>query len=343
MKGILAPLSYLFEWIVRLRTFLYAKGLVRTRRLFHPVISVGNITAGGTGKTPVVAYLADLLKANGFRPIILSRGYKGSATSRPTMVSDGERIFCTVDECGDEPLILARQLSGSVIIVGKNRWESGRRFGGRYKNGVFLLDDGFQHLSLKRTLNLLLLDSTDPFGNGMLLPAGRLREPLSALQRADAVLLTRSHLVTDEPMAIEQALQDWNPGVERFRFSHESQTPYDVKTQTETEIEVLRSDPVGVFAGIGNPFQFLEDLQREGLRVIHKELFRDHYDYSQADIDRILSDARDAGAKRVITTEKDAVRLEKLDFGVDRIFALPIRATSQEQERFQMWIIEKIL
>ncbi len=193
-KTLLFPLflfSLLYGLVVSLRILLYQKGIFQSRSLPCKVISVGNITLGGTGKTPFVCWLAERIQGEGYRVAVLSRGYKGNFSGSFSLVSDGERTLCDVRQGGDEPYLMAQKLKGIPVIVGPQRWISGRYAVERFRTEVVILDDGFQHLPLKRDLDLLLIDSSLPFGNGHLFPRGILREPLSGLSRADALILTK--------------------------------------------------------------------------------------------------------------------------------------------------------
>ncbi|MCH8320732.1 MAG: tetraacyldisaccharide 4'-kinase [Acidobacteria bacterium] len=222
-------LSKIYGLIVSLRVFLYQKGILRKHRLKHPVISVGNLTVGGTGKTPLVGFLAQILKKAGYQPVILSRGYKRSNKSAVLLVSDIREIFCGPEECGDEPYLLARKLEGVPVVVGNSRYQAGRLLEDRYPNLIYILDDGYQHIQLKRNLNILILDATDPFGGHHLLPTGRLREPTRALARADAIVITRSHMPS-ETENLEEHIRRWNKTVPISYFHHDVTALYDART-----------------------------------------------------------------------------------------------------------------
>ncbi len=178
---LLTPFAWLYSLALRLRALLYRSGILKTHRLPRPVISIGNITVGGTGKTPVTAYIARFLLAQGYRVAVLSRGYGGSLEGQTCVVSDGATIMLSARECGDEPYLLASTVPGLMVVIGTDRYAAGQLAMQQLSPDIFLLDDGFQHLRLHRDLNILLLDFSRPFGNGLTLPAGILREPLSAV------------------------------------------------------------------------------------------------------------------------------------------------------------------
>jgi len=340
---VLRVLSALYGSAARARLYLYRQGVFRTKRLLRPVISVGNLTTGGTGKTPVVRFLAELLIDAGYHPSILSRGYRGKAESTGLLVSDGEQIHCGPEIAGDEPFLLAEQIPGALVVVGKNRWNSGNEVETRFESVVHLLDDGFQHLRLHRDLDLLLIDATSPLERMELLPSGNLREPVDSIRRAHAVLLTRSHLVkNDELRAFEAAIKRWNPSIPVFLFHHQASEPIELINGTRKTLIELQDQPVAALAAIGNPGQFLTDLERLNLQVKEKLIFRDHHRFSQHDLDQILAICERGNLKSVITTEKDAVRLRQLPLPENRFYALPIVACSRDEAAFKSWFLERV-
>ncbi|MGW8179589.1 MAG: tetraacyldisaccharide 4'-kinase, partial [bacterium] len=220
MRFLKSLLSWLFGLAIRIRSHLYKRGLLRSKKLRHPVVCIGNLTLGGTGKTPLVAYLAIRLRESGFAPVILSRGYKGKLGSTVMLVSDGKQISGTPELCGDEPYLLAQKLEGVVVAVGKDRFKAGQAVADQPEGTIFLLDDGFQHWKLQRQLDLLVIDGSCSLKKEALLPAGRLREPLSAMARADAIVVTREHLSPDLKALLKE-IRVWNPTAPVFPFSHE--------------------------------------------------------------------------------------------------------------------------
>jgi tetraacyldisaccharide 4'-kinase len=194
LEWLLYACSQAYELAARLRVKLYETGFLKQQNLQCKVVSIGNITVGGTGKTPVTLHVADLLRRMGYKVAVISRGYGGSAGKKAGIVSDGQEIKMTPEEAGDEPYMISLKLKGIPVIVGRDRVKAGRFAIGEFGSDIIVLDDGFQHLGLRRDLNIVLLDSANPFGNGYLLPRGVLREPLSHLGRADAFVLTRSDL-----------------------------------------------------------------------------------------------------------------------------------------------------
>ena len=199
LLALLIPFALIYSLVLRLRAWLYQIGLLKTWRLARPVISVGNITVGGTGKTPVTAWLARQLMKRGCVVAVLSRGYGGSLEGSAAIVSDGVTVFLKPEECGDEPYLLASTVPGLIVVIGSDRYQAGMLVMESLAPDIFLLDDGFQHIRLHRDMNILLLDCAKPFGNGWTLPAGLLREPRSAALRASWIIRTRCR---DIPMHI---------------------------------------------------------------------------------------------------------------------------------------------
>lgn len=320
--ALLRTLSWLFRVIVMLRYFLYRKRILRDSFLGCLVVAVGNLTVGGTGKTPVVEIFARNLAQRGRRVAILSRGYgskseKGlvrfirwlthSAPPPPRVVSDGETIFLTAEEAGDEPVMLARNLPGVAVIVDKDRVKAGQYAIRKFGADVLLLDDGFQYLPLRGQLNLLLIDKTNPFGNGQLLPRGILREPVSHMKRASYVFLTKSD--GSGPGEIASVIERYKPECEIIECTHKPQFLQECFSQNRLPLNAMNSLPVAAFSGIAVPESFEGFLQRYGAKIVFNRRFIDHHRFNQFELERIYNQARAAGASMIVTTEKDAVRV----------------------------------
>jgi tetraacyldisaccharide 4'-kinase len=325
--AVLQALSWAFSGIVQLRLWLYRHRILHDQPLGCLVVVVGNLTVGGTGKTPVVEKFARALRDRGRRVAILSRGYKSkappvwrkawhwlthTAEPPPRVVSDGARILLDSEEAGDEPYMLARNLPGVVVLVDKNRVKAGAYAIKRFGCDTLVLDDGFQYLHLKGRLNLLLVDKTNPFGNGHLLPRGILREPVKHLRRANYVFLTKSNGLRDPE--IEALIARHNPGADIIECAHRARhlqrcgdDPSDPASRVP--LEWLRGRRVVAFSGIATPESFEKFLKDLGAVVMGRERFLDHYRYSAEDIDALRREAVLQGAECLVTTEKDAVRL----------------------------------
>jgi tetraacyldisaccharide 4'-kinase len=292
-----------FRAVVRLRNAWYERpGTIRHASI--PVISIGNLAVGGTGKTPLVAWIARRLGANGVVPAVVSRGYGGTAGPGPVVVSTGEGPRVPARICGDEPHLLARTLPGTIVVVGADRVE-GARAAAAAGAGVILLDDGFQHRRLARDLDIVLLDGRLPFDGGRLLPAGRLREPPSSLKRASLVVLTRLG-ERDDPSATETAVRAAEFRGPIVRAGHRGAGFFGVSGEA-------RPAPASAlaFCGIGDPGLFRADLEAAGVRVLGFRVYGDHHDYSVAAWDALRDEATRAGIS-LVTTEKDLSRLQSL-------------------------------
>ncbi len=310
---VLPPLSALYGAITRARLSLYRRGTFRTTSLDRPVISVGNITTGGTGKTPLVEWVARTIAAEGKKVCVLTRGYGRDNPARRILVSDGKTILSTSVEAGDEPFLLATNLSGvAAVISDADRTGAGEGAIKHLGTDCFVLDDGFQHLRLARDLNIVAIDATNPWGCGYLLPYGRLREPLSGLSRADCVVITRSD-------------QADNVGSLRGELSHlTGDRPLFLSRMQTLRVSSLKdmrdaSPPpraIAAFCAVGNPHSFFRHLRQAGYDLFLEMAFPDHHFYTQNEIDSLLRSAKQAGAASLITTAKDAVKLRSMTFSI---------------------------
>jgi len=298
---------------VRLRRHGYALGYLKPKKLPCTVISIGNLTTGGTGKTPMTIYVAERLRQSGYRVAVISRGYKGTAEKNGGIVSDGNAILMDPNTAGDEPFLLAASLQGIPVLVGHDRYRSGLKAVKRFQTEVVILDDAFQHLALFRDLNLLLLDSMQPFGNGRLLPRGTLREPAAALCFSDALIMTRSPQPFCSPAA------PWAKERPVFCAIHEPFISCRFYAGDKLAFNTNRSFSgneflIGkrfyAFSGIAHNDDFLETLKKMGADVCGFQGFSDHHFYSDPDIQAILKAAVNAGATALAFTEKDLARLQ---------------------------------
>ncbi|MFB3903415.1 MAG: tetraacyldisaccharide 4'-kinase [Acidobacteriota bacterium] len=340
---LLSLFTPLYRLAVQTRLRLYRSGILRSHHLPHPVVSVGNLTTGGTGKTPLVMYLAQALKQAGLHPAILTRGYKGTCERTGGLVSDGSQILLRPNECGDEAYLMASKLGGVQIAVGRTRHESARLIPGFGADSklVFLLDDGYQHLQLERDLNVLVLDATDPFGGGKLLPRGRLREPLSALARADLVIVTRAHLPFEQE-AVETEIRLRNRLTKISYFYHDAVGLVEIRTGEKLSIRHLLLKKVIALSGIGNPRVFLNDLSHYQMDVVQTFNYRDHHQFTDEDLQAVAAAARSLGADAVVTTEKDAVRLPARAAAGIPIYTVQIEARPEDSEEFDRDFLQEV-
>jgi len=318
--GYLSPIS---EALVRLRLFCYRTNICRTFRLGRRVISVGNITVGGTGKTPLVAYLTALFKERGKAVVILSRGYrrKGKGVE---VISNGKGLLTSREKSGDEAYFLARLSGGVPIVVGKNRVRAGELAIERFDPDVILLDDGFQYLPLEREVDLVVIDSSNPFGTGRILPGGILREPLSSLKRADIFCLSRTDQAQDLDR-LRALLRSINPEAPIFECIHSPSFLRRIPGGEKVDVRLLRGRRLFAFSAIGNPMAFERTLTDLGARLVGVRSYIDHYSYTTADIKEIAQQAKGSGAEFIVTTAKDMVRLPGGYHPCIEVFALEIR------------------
>jgi tetraacyldisaccharide 4'-kinase len=327
----LIPLASLYGLVMKARSALYARGLLTQHFLPCRVISVGNLTVGGTGKTPVVIALASALRERGRRVGVVSRGYKRRSTDAIVDVSDGRSVRGDPGETGDEPLLIAQRCPGVPVAVGADRPSVGRHLIARYHIDTLIMDDGYQHLALRRDTNILVLDAGAPFGNGYLLPRGRLREPLSAMTRATAVLVTRAPRGArlDE---LKAAVRSAAPAVPIWVTDFAPSAVVQVGGATTVEPSVLKGERVLAVSGIGHPESFRRLLADTGATVAEHCVFSDHHAYSREDVQRIRQVAERAGAGRIVTTEKDAVKLAQL-------VSLPSPLEGEGRVRGDIWAV----
>lgn len=314
MKSIvLSPLSLLYGAVTRTRLSLYRRGTFVTTKLDRPVISVGNITTGGTGKTPLVEWVAKTLAGQGKRPCILTRGYGRKDPHVQVIVSDGYGVLASPMEAGDEPYLLAVNLSGiAAVISSADRIAAGQEAINDFGSDCFVLDDGFQHLRLARDLNIVTIDATNPWGGGSLLPFGRLRESREGLSRADCVVITRCDQV--------RSLDALRSEIVKYTGNR----PIFHSHMRTSRVSLLKNGPgalssparLAAFCAIGNPSAFFEHLRRSGYELVLQKSFPDHHIFSQEEIDSLIESAKNAGANSLITTAKDAVKLRTLSFPI---------------------------
>ena len=324
---VLPPFSALYGLLTRARLIAYREGLLETSKLDAPVISIGNITTGGTGKTPLVEWVSRAIAAEGKRVCVLTRGYRRANPGKRLVVSDGQQILAGVEEAGDEPLLLARKLKGlAAVVCDSDRWQAGNWAQKNLAVDAFVLDDGFQHFRLARNLDIVTIDATSPYGGANLLPYGQLREPLSAASRSDCIIITRSEFC-DDLDELKRHLQ--SVSADRPIFISEMRAE-GFRTIDALNVD-LESIPkaVAAFCGVGNPESFYAHLKRQQFTLTFTHSYRDHHAYTQTDIDFLARQATQSGAKALVTTAKDAVKLESLNLRLP-CFVLEIEIAIEE-------------
>ena len=303
----------------------YECGLRRRRRLPCAVVSIGNLTVGGTGKTPLTEWTVQWLQRQGWRVAVLSRGYGGAPGEHPKVVSAGEGPLTDWRTAGDEAYLLATRLPGVPVLVGRSRFTSGLHACEKFGAQVLVLDDGFQHHALHRDCDIVLIDATRPFGHGTLLPRGILREPLYALRRAQAIVLTRVETAADSVLTLSQRIRRYAGRQPIYQMTISPESLYPHHTGCSVDLSWLEQRRVVAFAGLGNPQAFATSLTRCGARLAAFMAFPDHHPYTSADWQAICETARREGAEAVVTTEKDAVRLEPTWLDAVPVYSLRIR------------------
>ena len=320
LLSVLFAFSCIFRLVVAIRYWFYDLGILRRFPLGCQVISIGNVTAGGTGKTPVTEKFARELTLAGRKVAILSRGYRRKEApwwkrtftqviDPPLVVSDGRHVLLDAAVGGDEPYMLANNLPGVCVIVDRNRVKAGRWAIRHYGCDTLILDDGFQYQRLKHSLEVVLVDKTNPFGNGHMLPRGVLREPAKHIARADVIFLTKSDGDTDEVIA---DIRELNSKAEIIECRHAPRLLKDVWSREELPLEWLKGKTLATLSGIAVPQGFEDSLRRLGAKVIWCERYADHHRYDSSEIIYALNRTSDLGAEALITTEKDAVRFPQL-------------------------------
>jgi len=370
LTTILKPFGWLYGKITNTRNALYDRGIFESHSLGARTISIGNITAGGTGKTPLVAFVAELLAEQGERVCILTRGYGRENPRSRVLVSDGEKILADVRRAGDEPFELAQKLIGKALVIADaDRISAAKWALNKFGVTVFVLDDAFQNRKVKRDLDIICIDATNPFGNGKMLPAGILREPLKNLKRANAIVITRANL-TENVENLKSQISKLNPlsliflmenriaglrALEDFHAKPQRSQTGPEKPADELGWNQLRSkkaDPavndevrVTAFCALGNPYNFFiqvmaafdEDWMEEfDLSIIRP--FPDHHFYTQKNIDALQKQANECNIDALVTTAKDAVKLKDLKFEIP-CYVIEIEATIKDEKSIRDLII----
>ncbi|MCA1596808.1 MAG: tetraacyldisaccharide 4'-kinase [Chloroflexi bacterium] len=334
----LTPLSMVYCTVIEIYKVLYRTGILKTVRLPCRVISVGNITMGGVGKTVAVQALARALQAEGVRCVIVSYGFRSANRQDYAVVADRERVLLSAEQAGDEAAMMAGALPGIPVVIGKRRAISGMAAIRLFDPDVILLDDGFQHWRLHRDVDLVLLDAGQPIGNGRVFPLGMLRERPASLRRASALILTRCDLAGDRALAAaHELLGRLAPGRQVLHSSHRPAQFYRVAPPTgaaeRMESGPAPGEPVFLVSGIARNDSFLSAAQRAGFQVAGIRAYPDHFGYRTEDVTAILREAR--GCAAVLTTEKDAVKLAPLWNSDCPLLALPVSLVGISAEQWR--------
>jgi tetraacyldisaccharide 4'-kinase len=355
LASVLYMISVGYAGIQKLRGAWYRRQLSSSKRLPCKVISVGNITVGGTGKTPMTMHVANRMKRFGYRVAVLSRGYKGGAEQTETVVSDGQQILMGPEIAGDEPYMHACRLPGIAVIVGKNRFAAGMLAMNTFQPDVIILDDGFQHVRLARDIDLVLLDYRQPFGNLHLLPRGTLREPLKSLTRADAFVLTRSTVGPQiGSLSAADRLKSIAPHCPVFLSSHNLYF-YSVPRRAKASLADLTRQAISnppdflarrrvlAFSGLARNDDFKQSVDNFDCDVTRFLQFPDHHPYSDSDFGSITRAAKQTSAEFLITTEKDYARIaQRTDWPLELIVIGVKISFGKDEERFDEFLKERL-
>ncbi|WDP89420.1 MAG: tetraacyldisaccharide 4'-kinase [Desulfobacter sp.] len=348
LEGVLVAVSYVYQAMTGIRLAMYWAGILKQKKLPCPVISIGNITAGGSGKTPMTIYLAELLIDMGYRPVVVSRGYGGNYKEAAAVVGDGGQVLMDAQAAGDEPFMMAMK-KRFPVVVGRKRYTAGRLAVDTFHPDVIILDDGFQHLALARELNLVLFDHDRPLGNGRMLPAGRLREtPAMARERIDGIVLTRCPISGNKGAAEKRIheVEDYFPDHPIFYTRHQpflarwSACPPNLDIQPR--VEGLKGKKAVLFSGIAQNHAFRNTVAGLRVQILAHLEFQDHYRYNRADFEAVKAHARTLGADMVLTTEKDHTKMDpgfdwEMDLGV-----IGVRMGFDNEDGFKQFFKSKL-
>ena len=326
------PFSGLYALAMRLRALGYRYNIFKTKRVPRPVISIGNLTLGGTGKTPHVIAICQYLQEKGLRPAVVTRGYGGKAGKGPLVVSDGRCVVTTADVAGDEPVMMAPKLWGVPIVAGSDRYRCSMFAIEEFDASIIVLDDGFQHLRLHRDVDIVLMEASAPFGTGRVFPGGNLREPLSALSRVDAIVLTKCNEIDPNTIVlVEDRVRPLAPDKPIFTSKYELDSielvagPQSPSTISEQELSRKR---IFCFCALAQPESFYCLVRENGLNICGTMSFPDHHFYTQEDIEAIVTKAKETNCQISLTTEKDFAKIarnswttctDKLGLGIVRV------------------------
>lgn len=335
---ILRPLGFVYASLMKLRFFLYKKNIFSSTTFEVPVLSVGNLTMGGSGKTPMVIYIGNLLKRKGYKPGIVSRGYKGKSNKNVNIVSDGTSILMNSIEAGDEPRLIAETLPNTVVLTGKKRIYPCSYAVESLGCDALILDDGFQHLKVDRDIDLVLFNAADLYKHMHVFPGGLLREPFSALQRSSCFIITNTNSSNKGCVdSFSTFLKESFPTIPVFLSKY---IPDHFKDRFDTvyPLEYVQTK-VLCFSGIASPHRFTNVINELNIETTNSIVFPDHAQYTQKDVNKLEKEAMETGAKFLLTTEKDMVKLKEFQFSLD-VYALSMKLVLDKE--FDSFVINSL-
>lgn len=342
-KTVLKPTSLLWGALYRIRRSFYEYGVLKKDYFKVPIISVGNVTFGGTGKTPMIIWLTNQMEEFGLTPAILTRGYKGELEHKSGLIKGGQRFRSNPKQFGDEPLLISRKMSSGAVIVGKKRAENLKKYFHEVEPDVVLLDDGFQHIQLYRSFNIVLFDASLPLDRYHTAPLGYLREGLTALKDADALIISRADQVPEEKIEklIEMLSKYYRRDIPIAKFKYNPSGVYDCFDKLTLEMDDLKDRRIIVLSAIASPESFYHLLESYGSEIVEKIVYPDHYLFTQEDLNEALIKAAKYNAK-VITSEKDMVKIRRV-VQDNRILYVNISVSFMSGEENLVSSIKKVL
>jgi len=349
-ESFLFGLSLVYGSAVKFRAALFKHGILRSRRLPCKVISIGNITAGGTGKTPMTLYVTQLVQRLGYTAAIISRGYKGNAEKAGGVVSDGRAIHMGPDTAGDEAYMMATKTRNTPLVVGQNRFKAGMLAVQEFDPQVIVLDDAFQHLPLNRDIDLVLMDQRRPLGNTHLLPRGVLREPTASLHRADAFILTRCDPNIPGPPAVLKRFSQKRPIFRSFHRPHirsiitgkDSQLRKASQSAITSDLEYLKGRKAYCFSGIAGNDNVRQTVEGFSCDLTGFKGFPDHHPYSTEDLETIFRSARDSNTDLLLTTEKDYARISQMPEWPVELVIIGINIVFEDDTSFNVFLKHRL-
>jgi tetraacyldisaccharide 4'-kinase len=334
LRGALSGASLAYNAGLKLFLLPYRLGVRKQTRLACPVISIGNLSVGGTGKTPMTQLLCEFLQQRGLKVCVLNRGYRGGEEHRAAIVSDGKRVLVDAKSAGDEAFMLAGLLPGVPIIVGKDRRETGRLAIEKFNPDVIVLDDGMQFYQLHRDLDIVLVDAQRPFDNGWTFPRGLLREPPSHIRRAGCIVITHSDRIDEPSLAhLKERLLALAPGRPVLTAQHRISRLMALDRSAENTADWLSGKRIAALCGLGSPASFREQLERAGANVVHWTEFPDHHEPTLGELNEVITSACAMEAEAIVVTEKDAVKIPPLMRPIP-FYALRVRMSLDDEASF---------
>lgn len=339
----LAPLSFLWESVYKIRRSFYEYGIFRKKIFKVPVISVGNLSFGGTGKTPTIIWLAEWLISRNLTPVVLTRGYKGQLENSSGLLKSGQKFRLNPFDYGDEPLMISNKMSRGAVIVGKKRGDNLLKYFSEVQPDVVLLDDGFQHLQIYRSFNLVLFDATMPIERYKVAPSGYLREGLSALKDADAIVISRADLVSEQQLSeLKELVSGYihhRPPMALTRY--EAVGIYDVHDKYIFSMHELNGLKAIAVTAIASPESFYSYLQNFGVEIVEKVSFPDHYFFTPEDVNDLLIKASQEAAV-ILCSEKDMVKMKRVSLD-GRILSTKVKVEFMSGEKELLYALSKVL